>query len=97
MDKRYFHQFKTVEYAAAVDFYKVNKFTMWDKMVEGDAEGNKQDGEGEGDSHKHEAETDVQGQDDGRNVWDGNGDSKDNDDGQDNGEQKKIQDIAHSS
>ena len=40
---------------------------MWDKGVEGDAEGNQEDGEwqGEGNSHKHEVETDVQGQNDG--------------------------------
>ena len=29
MEKRYFHQFKTIEYAAAVEFYEVDKFTMW--------------------------------------------------------------------
>jgi len=29
MEKRYFHQFKTIDYAAAVGFYKANKFTMW--------------------------------------------------------------------
>jgi len=100
VDKRYFHQFKTIDYAAAVDFYKANKFTVWDKVVEGDAEGNKQDneGEGEGDSHEYEAETDVRGQDDGQNVRDDNGDSKDNDNLQDNeGEKRGNQDIVHSS
>jgi len=29
MDKRYFHQFKSSDYAAAVEFYEVNKFAMW--------------------------------------------------------------------
>ena len=29
MEKEYFHQFKTIDYAAAVQFYKANKFTMW--------------------------------------------------------------------
>jgi len=92
--KRYFHQFKTIDYAAAVDFYKANKLTLWDKGVEGDAEGNQEDGEGEGGGgfHEHKAKTDVQSQDDGEN-----GDSKDNDDEQDNEEeQRKNQDIIHS-
>jgi len=97
VDKRYFHQFKTIYYAAAVDFYKANKFTMWDKVVEGGAEGNKQDSKGEGEG-EHEAETDVQGQDDGQNVRDDNGNSKDNDNQQDDEEeQRKNQDIVHSS
>jgi len=29
MEKQYFHQFRTIEYAAAVRFYTANKFTMW--------------------------------------------------------------------
>jgi len=29
MEKRYFHQFKTIDYAAAQEFYLANKFTMW--------------------------------------------------------------------
>jgi len=29
MEKRYFHQFKTIDYAAAVQFYEASKFTMW--------------------------------------------------------------------
>jgi len=33
--------------------------------------------------------TDVQGQDDAQNIWDGNGDSKDNDDQQDNEEERR--------
>jgi len=61
VDKRYFHQFKTIDYAAAVDFYKANKFTMWEeKKEEGDAEDNQEDGEEEGkekgDFHEHAAE-----------------------------------------
>ena len=52
---------------------------MWDKGVEGDAEGNQEDGEGGGDLHEHKTKTDVQGQNDGQNVRDDNGDSKDND------------------
>ena len=95
MKEQYFHQFKTIDYAAAVDFYKANKLTMWDKGVEGDVEGNQEDGEGEGGGnfHEHKAKTDVQGQ----NVQEDNGDSKDNDDEQDNEEeQRKNQDIIHS-
>ena len=29
VEKRYFHQFRTIDYAAAVEFYKANKFMMW--------------------------------------------------------------------
>jgi len=29
VNKRYFHQFKTIDYEAAVEFYEANKFTMW--------------------------------------------------------------------
>ena len=59
--KRYFHQFKTIDYAAAVEVYKANKFTMWEeKEAEGDTEDNQEDGEGEekekGDFHGHAAE-----------------------------------------
>ena len=74
LEKRYFHQFKTIDYAAAVRFYEANKFTMWEEKKEkGDTEGNQEDveGEGEGNSYDHaaeheleeqrEAETDVQG------------------------------------
>ena len=31
MQRQYFHQFKTIDYAAAVEFYVANKFTMWEK------------------------------------------------------------------
>ena len=31
IEKRYFHQFRTIDYAATVEFYKANKFTMWGK------------------------------------------------------------------
>ena len=42
--------------------------------------------------------TDVEGQDDGQNVWDDNGEFKDNDDQQDNEEEQRgNQDIIHSS
>jgi len=29
MEKRYFHQFRTIDYAAAQEFYLANKSTMW--------------------------------------------------------------------
>jgi len=50
MEKKYFHQFKYIDYAAAVEFYEANKFTMWEKeKEESDTEDNQEDGEGEGD------------------------------------------------
>jgi len=69
LEKQYFHQFKTINYAAAAEFYKANRFTMWEEKREGDTEGNQEDVEG--DSHEYaaehereeqrEAEIDVQG------------------------------------
>jgi len=72
VEKRYFHQFKTIDYAAAVRFYKANKFTMQKKEKEesdteeeeSDTEDNQEDSEGEGvgvgvvhgDFHDHTAE-----------------------------------------
>ena len=110
MEKRYFHHFNTIDYVAAVEFYEAIKFTIWSKKEEGDAEGNQEDHkeEEEGDSREHaakhkreeqrQAETDVQGQDDGHNVRNGNGDFKDNDDQPDNKDgETGNQDIAHSS
>jgi len=43
IEKRYFHQFTTINYAAAVEFCNTNKFTLW-KEIEEDEEG---DGEGD--------------------------------------------------
>jgi len=40
MQRQYFHQFKTIDYAAAVEFYVANKFTMWEKKKEGHSENN---------------------------------------------------------
>ena len=31
MEKRYFYQFTTIDYAAAVEFYEANKSTMWEE------------------------------------------------------------------
>jgi len=31
VQRRYFHQFKTIDYAAAVEFYAANKFTLWEE------------------------------------------------------------------
>ena len=30
-EKQYFHKFRTIDYAAAVDFYTANKFSMWEE------------------------------------------------------------------
>jgi len=46
IEKRYFHQFRTIDYAAAVEFYKANKFTLW-KEIEEDVEGDGEGGEDE--------------------------------------------------
>jgi len=35
MEKRYFHQFNTIDYAAAIEFYEANKLTIWWENVEG--------------------------------------------------------------
>jgi len=29
MQKWYFHQFQTIDYMTAVEFYKANKFMLW--------------------------------------------------------------------
>jgi len=34
VQRQYFHQFKTIDYAAAVEFYAVNKFTLWEEKKE---------------------------------------------------------------
>jgi len=45
VEKRYSHQFLTIDYAAAVGFYEANKFTMWgEKEEESDTEDNQKDG-----------------------------------------------------
>ena len=31
MEKRYFYQFTTIDYAAAVEFHEMNKSTMWEE------------------------------------------------------------------
>ena len=49
MEKRYFHQFRTIDYAAAVEFYKANKFTLWQ-------EENREDGESNGKGDQVDAE-----------------------------------------
>jgi len=77
VEKRYFHQFRTIDYAAAVEFYKAKIFTMWGETRL--RRRHREDCEGEGvvwgDFHDHtteyehdeqrEAETDLQGQNDG--------------------------------
>ena len=44
MEKRYYHQFQTIDYRAAVEFYKANKFTLWQ---EENGEGGESSGEGD--------------------------------------------------
>ena len=68
VEKRYFHQFKTIDYAVAVRFYKANKFTMQKKEKEesdteeeeSDTEDNQEDSGGvgvvRGNFHDHIAE-----------------------------------------
>jgi len=46
MEKRYFHRFTTIDYRAAVEFYKANKSTLW-KEIEEDEEGDGEGGEDE--------------------------------------------------
>ena len=59
--KQYYHQFRTIDYAAAVRFYKVNRFTMWEtdkstmwsfndmlKFMKEEEEGNAEDNQEDG-------------------------------------------------
>ena len=46
IEKRYYHQFRTIDYAAAVEFYKTKKFALW-KEIEEDEEGDGEDGDEE--------------------------------------------------
>ena len=39
MEKRYYHQFRTIDYRAAVEFYKANKSTLWQEENGEDGEG----------------------------------------------------------
>jgi len=55
MKKQYFHQVKTIDYAAAVRFYEANKYTMWqEEEDESDTEDNQEDGEEEGERDFHQ-------------------------------------------
>ena len=76
MEKRYFYQFTTIDYAAAVEFYETNKSTMWEeeeggrrrrrlhrrqmKVVRGDFH---EHASKHGSEEQHEVKTDVEGQD----------------------------------
>ena len=42
MEKRYFHQLKTIEYAVAMKFYGANRSTMWKEEdgIEGEGRDN---------------------------------------------------------
>jgi len=55
MKKQYFHQFTTIDYVAAVEFYKANKFTLWQEENREDRESN-----GKGDQVDAEKERDDQ-------------------------------------
>jgi len=98
MEKRYFHRFTTIDYRAAVEFHKENKFTLW-KEIEEDEEGDGEGGEDEdqengedavkrGNSEQREADTNVQDQD-GSESGDQyeDGDTQDHGDRQDNREE----------
>ena len=77
MEKRYFHQFRTIDYAAAVEFYKANKFTLWqEENREGDQvdaeeerddreddQANRKDASESESKERREADTNVQDQD----------------------------------
>ena len=56
MEKRYFYQFTTIDYAAAVEFYEMNKSTMWEEE-EGGRRGRRLHGRQmkvvRGDFHEH--------------------------------------------
>lgn len=49
MEERYFHQFRTIDYVAAMEFYTANKFTMWEEENRDKEEG---EGEGEGEEER---------------------------------------------
>lgn len=109
MGKRYFHEFRTIDYRAAVAFYKANKFTLWqEENGEGDGEGGqvdtKEDDQAKGkgaieseSKEKREADSNVQDQDNGARREDD--DTKDNGDGQDDLEEhvKSNQCIVNAS
>ena len=59
MEKRYFHQSRTIDYAAAVEFYKANKFTLWQ-------EENGEDGENNGKGDQVDAEEERDDREDDR-------------------------------
>ena len=45
-ERRYFHEFRTIDYDAAIKYYKANKFTMWEgKETESGQEDDQEDGE----------------------------------------------------
>jgi len=54
MEKQYFHQFRTIEYTAAVRFYAANKFTMWGERKRRRRQTGGE-GQGQGDLHEHAA------------------------------------------
>ena len=55
IEKRYYHQFTTIDYRAAVEFYKANKFMLWQEENGEGGESNR-----EGDQVDAEEERDDQ-------------------------------------
>ena len=57
IEKRYYHQFTTIDYRAAVEFSKANKFTLWQEENgeggESNREGDQVDAEEERDDQAH--------------------------------------------
>ena len=56
MEKRYYHQFRTIDYAAAVEFYKANKFTLWQEENGEGRESNREGGEDEDEDQENDQE-----------------------------------------
>jgi len=93
VDKQYFHGFKTIDYAAAQEFYKVNKFTMWAKekeesnaeVGESNTEDSQEDGEGgedvQGYFHDHTADHEHEDQRESKTDVQRQDDGQNDDDG----------------
>jgi len=94
MEKRYFHQFQTIDYGAAVEFYKANKFTLWQEENRESGEGGQLDAQEERDDQEddqeddqahgeskeqREADTDVRNQGHSENARHENDDTKNGD------------------
>jgi len=100
MKKRYYHQFQTIDYRAAAEFYKANKFMLWQEENEEGGESNREgdqvdteeerddqeDGTESESKEQREAATDVQDQGHSENdARHENDDTKDNDNREEHG------------